>query len=160
MQNHFCTTFCALTRALLNLLRLLPSAAKHGSSGAHEGLQQEQRQDRAVERENLPRKKNELQVHGEKTGREVTAYKFECILLGEQEGVYMYGFVKGSTQNQINDAVNKFKDGQVFQLSKIILDTWTSTNSISSPKPFRLNLHTTKSERIAADEAIRSDFVV
>ena len=83
--------------------------------------------------------------------KEVTAYKFECILLGEKEGVYMYGFFKGS-QQQVNDAANKFKDGHVFKLSKINLDTWTPTNLISSPKPFKLNLQSTKSERIADDD--------
>ena len=38
-----------------------------------------------------------------KSGKEVTAYKFECFLLGEKEGVYMYGFLKG-TQRKVNDA--------------------------------------------------------
>ena len=27
---------------------------------------------------------NELQLHGEKSGKELTAYKFECFLLGEK----------------------------------------------------------------------------
>ena len=45
-----------------------------------------------------------------KSGKEVTAYKFECLLLGEEEGVYMSGFLKG-TQQQVNVAANKFKDG-------------------------------------------------
>ena len=88
-----------------------------------------------------------------KAGKEVTAYKFECFLLGEQEGVYMYGFLKG-TQHQVNDAADKFKDGQVFQLTKISLDTWTSTTSISSPKAFRLNLEKTTCKQIAADDAL------
>ncbi len=88
-----------------------------------------------------------------KSGKEVTAYKFECFLLGEKEGVYMYGFLKG-TQQQVNDAANKFKDGQVFKLSKISLDTWTSTTSISSPKAFRLNLEKTTCQQIAAGDAL------
>ena len=83
--------------------------------------------------------KTSYKYMGKKSGKEVTAYKFECVLLGEKEDVYMRGFVKG-TQQQVNDAANKFKDGQVFKLSRISLDTWTSTNSISSPKAFRLNL--------------------
>ena len=85
--------------------------------------------------------------------KEVTAYKFECFLLGEKEGVYMYGFLKG-TQQQVNDAANKFKDGQVFKLSKISLDTWTYTTSISSPKAFRLNLEKTTCQQIAANDAL------
>ena len=88
-----------------------------------------------------------------KSQKEITAYKFECLLLGDKEGVYMCGFLKG-TQQQVNDAANKFKDGQVFKLSKVSLDTWTSTTSISSPKAFRLNLEKTTCEQIAAGDAL------
>jgi hypothetical protein len=88
-----------------------------------------------------------------KSQKEITAYKFECLLLGDKEGVYMCGFLKG-TQQQVNDAANKFKDGQVFKLSKISLDTWTSTTSISSPKAFRLNLEKTTCQQIAANDAL------
>ena len=88
-----------------------------------------------------------------KSQKEVTAYKFECFLLGEKEGVYMYGFLKG-TQQQTIDAANKFKDGQVFKLSQISLDTWTSATSISSPKAFRLNLQKTTCQQIGAEDAL------
>ena len=88
-----------------------------------------------------------------KLQKQVKAYKFECFLLGEKEHEYMYGFLKG-TQQQVNDAANKFKDGQVFKLSKISLDTWTSTTSISSPKAFRLNLQKTTCQQIGADDAL------
>lgn len=97
-------------------------------------------------------KKTSYTYTDKKSGKNVTAYKFECFLLGEKEGVYMSGFLKG-TQQQVNDAANKFKDGQVFKLSKISLDTWTSTTSISSPKAFRLNLEKTTCEQIAAGDA-------
>ena len=58
--------------------------------------------------------------HGKKTSytymdkkllKEVTANKFECFLLGEKEGEYMYGFLKG-TQQQVNDAANTFKPAE------------------------------------------------
>ena len=98
-------------------------------------------------------KKTSYNYTEKRSGKEVTAYKFECFLLGEKEGVYMYGFLKG-TQKQVDDAANKFKDGQVFKLSKISLDTWTSTTSISSPKAFRLNLEKTTCEPIAAGDAL------
>ena len=84
-------------------------------------------------------KKVSYKYTDKKSGKEIQAYKFECFLLGEKEGVYMYGFLKG-TQQQVNDAANKFKGGRVFKLSKISLGTWTSTSSISSPKAFRLKL--------------------
>jgi len=98
-------------------------------------------------------KKTSYKYIEKKSGREVTAYKFECFLLGEEEGVYMYGFLKG-TQKQVNDAANKFEDGQVFKLTKISLDTWTSTTSISSPKAFRVNLEKTTCQQIAAGDAL------
>ena len=104
-------------------------------------------------------KKTSYKYMEKKSGKEVTAYKFECFLLGEKEGVYMYGFLKG-TQQQVNDAANKFKDGQVFKLSKISLDTWTSTTSISSPKAFRLNLEKTTCQQIAAGDALAQQIPV
>ena len=97
--------------------------------------------------------KSSYKYKDKRSGKEVTANKFECFLLGEKEDVYMYGFLKG-TERQVNDAANKFKDGQVFKLSKISLDTWTSTTSISSPKAFRLNLEKTTCQQIAADDAL------
>ena len=98
-------------------------------------------------------KKTTYKYMEKKSGTEVTAYKFECFLLGEKESVYMYGFLKG-TQQQVNDAADKFKDGQVFILSKVSLDTWTPTTSISSPKAFRLNLEKTTCQQIAASDAL------
>ena len=98
-------------------------------------------------------KKTSYKYTEKRSGKEVTAYKFECILLGEKEGVYMYGFLKGA-QQQVNDAANKFKDGQVFKLSKINLDTWTPTTSISSPKAFRVNLEKTACQQIAAGDEL------
>ena len=97
-------------------------------------------------------KKASYKYTEKKSGREVTAYKFECLLLGEK-GVYMYGFLKGS-QQQVNNAANKFKDGQVFKLSKISFGTWTYPTSISSPKAFRLNLEKTTCQQIAAGDAL------
>ena len=41
-------------------------------------------------------KKTSYQYQDKKAGKEVKAYKFECFLLGEKEGVYMYGFLKGT----------------------------------------------------------------
>ena len=52
-----------------------------------------------------------------KEGKEVTAYKFECLLLGEKAGDYMYGLLKGN-QQQVDDAASKFKDGEVFKFRK------------------------------------------
>lgn len=97
--------------------------------------------------------KTSYKYNEKKTGKEVEAHKFECFLLGEKEGVYMYGFLKG-TKQQVNDAAKKFKDGQVFKLSKISLDTWTPTASISSPKAFRLNLEKTTCLPLAADDPV------
>ena len=67
-------------------------------------------------------KKTSYQYQDKKAGKEVKAYKFECFLLGEKEGVYMCAFLKG-TQQQVNNAADKFQDGHVFKLSNISLDT-------------------------------------
>ena len=88
-----------------------------------------------------------------KSGKEIEAHKFECVLLGETEGVYMYGFLKGSVK-QVDDAAKKFQDGKVFKFSKISLDTWTATALISSPKAFRLNLEKTTVQPIADGDAV------
>jgi hypothetical protein len=98
-------------------------------------------------------KKTSYNYQDKKTGKDVKAYKFECSLLGEKEGVYMCGFLKG-TQQQVDDAAGKFSDDHVFKLSKISLDTWTPSTSISSPKAFRLNLEKTTCVHIAAGDAL------
>ena len=102
----------------------------------------------------MPRKKTTYTYTDKRSNKDVTAYKFECFLLGEKDNVYMYGFVKGTTEQQVKDAANKFTDGLVFKLSKISLDGWTNANSISSPKPFRLNLEKTTCQQITAGDAL------
>ena len=74
-----------------------------------------------------------------KTKKEVLANKFECILVGETPEVYMYAFVKGSAK-EAEEAAKKYKDGNVFKLSKTALDTWTSPAYISSPKQFKVDI--------------------
>ena len=138
-----CSTSCASCRPPLNMAAPTPMEAFNKSSAKIAQLIT-----------NICHgQKTSYKYTEKKSGKEVTAYKFECFLLGEKEGVYMSGFLKGM-QQQVNDAANKFKDGQVFKLSKVSLDTWTSTTSISSPKAFRLNLEKTTCEQIAAGDAL------
>ena len=61
-----CRVLAASLRRFL-LARFLPSAGSHDIFDAHGGLQQEQRQDRAVDRENLPWKKNTCYNYIEKS---------------------------------------------------------------------------------------------
>lgn len=98
-------------------------------------------------------KRTSYTYQDKKSGKEVKAYKFECFLLGEKEGVYMCGFLKG-TEQKVKDAAVKFQDGHVFKLSKISLDTWTLSTSITSPKAFRVNLEKTTCLHIAAGDAL------
>ena len=138
-----CSTSCASCRPPLNMAASTPMSDFNKSSARIAHL---------IAKICHGTKKSYTYVE-KKSQKEITAYKFECLLLGDKEGVYMCGFLKG-TQQQVNDAANKFKDGQVFKLSKISLDTWTSTTSISSPKAFRLNLEKTTCEQIAAGDAL------
>ena len=73
------------------------------------------------------------------TKETITAFKFECVLVGDDPTDYIAAFVKG-TKKQVDDAKEKFKDATVWQLSKTALDTWTTPAWISTPKPFRVNL--------------------
>ena len=138
-----CSTSCASCRPPLNMAASTPMSDFNKSSARIAHL---------IAKICHGTKKSYTYVE-KKSQKEITAYKFECLLLGDKEGVYMCGFLKG-TQQQVNDAANKFKDGQVFKLSKISLDTWTSTTSISSPKAFRLNLEKTTCQQIAANDAL------
>ena len=138
-----CSTSCASCRPPLNMAASTPMSDFNKSSARIAHL---------IAKICHGTKKSYTYVE-KKSQKEITAYKFECLLLGDKEGVYMCGFLTG-TQQQVNDAANKFKDGQVFKLSKISLDTWTSTTSISSPKAFRLNLEKTTCQHIAANDAL------
>ena len=71
--------------------------------------------------------------------REVTAYKFEVWLIGNNAQDYCIGFVKGSEQ-ECNLAKTKYTDDAVWSLSKVSLDTYTAATYISTPIPFRVDL--------------------
>ena len=84
-------------------------------------------------------KVTQWEYEDKKTKQQVKANKYECILVGENPEIYMYGFVRGSPK-EADDAAKKYKDGNVYKLSKTILDTWTAVAYISSPKQFRVNM--------------------
>ena len=84
-----------------------------------------------------------------KTGQDKTVHKFEAYLVGNNAQEYCRAYVKGSEQ-ECKKAADKFKDGTVWALSKVVWDTWTKVQYISTPVPFRIDL--SKSVMTAQDE--------
>ena len=74
-----------------------------------------------------------------KDGKLITAHRFEVYLVGLKGESYCLGFVKAS-QQQCQKARADYKDGSMWLLSKVVLDTYTSSNYISTPVPFRVDL--------------------
>ena len=74
-----------------------------------------------------------------KTGADKTGHKFETFLVGNNPQEYCRGYVKGSEQ-ECKKAAEKFKDGTVWALSKVVFDSWTKTQYISTPVQFRIDL--------------------
>ena len=56
-----------------------------------------------------------------KNGQEVTAYKFEVWLVGNNPQHYCIGFIKGN-EKQCNLARRKYTDHTVWSFSKVSLD--------------------------------------
>ena len=84
-----------------------------------------------------------------KTGQDKTVHKFEAYLVGNNAQEYCRAYVKGSEQ-ECKKAADKFKDGTVWALSKVVWDTWTKVQYISTPVPFRIDL--SRSVMTAQDE--------
>ena len=74
-----------------------------------------------------------------KKGQDVTAHKFEVSLVGKKPEDYCKGYVK-STQSECSKAASKFQDGTVWALSKVAFDTYTQSQYISTPVPYRVDL--------------------
>jgi len=74
-----------------------------------------------------------------KDGKRITAHRFEVYLVGLKGESYCIGFLKDS-QQQCEKAKAQYKDGSTWLLSKVVLDTYTSSNYIATPVPFRVDL--------------------
>ena len=61
-----------------------------------------------------------------KTGADKTAHKFEAYLVGNNPQEYCRAYVKG-TESECKKAAEKFKNGTVWALSKVVWDSWTKT---------------------------------
>ena len=59
--------------------------------------------------------------------------------MGKDAEAYCVGYVKGSL-GQCNKAKEKFAQGSVCALSKVVLDSFTAVQYISTPVPFRVDL--------------------
>ena len=78
-------------------------------------------------------------IQNKSTGVETTAFKFEVFLVGTNLEEYCKGYVK-STESECDKAAEKFKDGTVWALSKVAFDTYTQSQYISTPIPYRVDL--------------------
>ena len=98
-----------------------------------------------------------VRIVGAKTGeytftskrdtKPVTQHKFEAWLVGINAQAYCLGFVKGS-QATVKQASEKYTEGSVWALSKVVFDTYTAITFISTPVPFRLDVSKSKMEPI------------
>ena len=73
------------------------------------------------------------------TGTSVTAHKFEVWLAGIKCENYCVGFVRGPAAT-CEAAAKKFTDGSCWLLSKVSLDTYTTSAYISTPVAVRVDL--------------------
>ena len=81
----------------------------------------------------------ESYAYTNRKGQDVTAHKFEVFLVGKKTEDYCKGFVK-STQSECSKVASKFQDGTVWALSKVAFDTYTQSQYISTPVPYRVDL--------------------
>ena len=81
----------------------------------------------------------------------VVQHKFEAWLVGMNAQAYCLGYVKGSPAT-VKQAQDKFAEGSVWALSKVVFDTYTAITFISTPVPFRLDVGKSKMEPIKNDD--------
>ena len=74
-----------------------------------------------------------------RTQTSTIAYKFEVTLVGSNPQEYCIGYVKGS-ETDCKKAAASFKDGTIWALSKVALDTFTQAQYVSTPIRFRVDL--------------------
>ena len=90
--------------------------------------------------------------------QQVTAHKFEVTLVGRNPQDYCKGFVKAS-KGDCEKAAAKFKDGTVWALSKVALDSYTAGQYISTPVLYRVDLSkstmTNRDTNSEEDKALR-----
>jgi len=71
--------------------------------------------------------------------KQITGHKFEAHLVGIKAESYCVGYVRGSPDT-CKAAAEKFPDGSMWLLSKVILDTHAAAAFISTPVAFRVDL--------------------
>ena len=81
----------------------------------------------------------------------VVQHKFEAWLVGTNAQAYCLGYVKGSPDT-VQKAQDKFTEGSVWAMSKVVFDTYTAITFISTPVPFRLDVGKSKMEPIKNDD--------
>ena len=90
----------------------------------------------------------EYTFKSKRSDKDITQNKFEARLVGISSQHYCVGFVKG-TAAQVQQAKDKFTDGSVWELSKVVLDVFTQSAFISTPVLCRVDV--LKSTMVAID---------
>ena len=81
----------------------------------------------------------EYTYKNKKDNQEVKAQEFEVWLVGQDPEHYCIGYVKGSVR-LCEEALQKFRKGSHWALSKVSFDTFAAATYISTPIPFRVDL--------------------
>ena len=96
-------------------------------------------------------KTSEYTFTSKRDTKPVTQHKLEAWLVGTNAHAYCVGFVKGS-QASVKEAHDKFVEGSVWALSKVVFDTQTAITFVSTPVPFRLDVAKSNMVRITDNE--------
>ena len=96
-------------------------------------------------------KTSEYTFTSKRDTKPVTQHKFEAWLIGINAQAYCVGFVKGS-QATVKQAQEKYVEGSVWALSKVVFDSYTAITFVSTPVPFRLDVAKSKMEPIEDNE--------
>ena len=83
--------------------------------------------------------KQTYQYISRRNGKQVEAHKFEAYLVGETPEQYCMAKV-GGTEQHINAAAERFSDGSLWILSKVVFDTAQQAAYIGSPLQFCIDL--------------------
>ena len=96
-------------------------------------------------------KASEYTFTSKRDSKPITQHKFEAWLVGINAQAYCIGFVKGS-QATVKQAQEKYAEGSVWALSKVVFDTYTAITFVRTPVPFRLDVAKSKMEPIKDNE--------
>ena len=90
-----------------------------------------------------------------RTGNVVVSHKFECRLVGKSDAAYVLAGLKG-TEKEVKTAAERFKNGSVWELSKVKLDDSIAAHQISAALKVSVDLKNSNL-RLSEDAALDKD---